>query len=224
MSKEKLRQCLKTAPVFSKLKQSDREELVQVARRRTYHKGQCVCLQDTIWDEVVYVESGRLGWSMLSLEGKRQVVFELEPCEIAWGHSLFDGEVMPASLEAQEPTAVYVWPREIIIPIVSRNVDAVWDVTRVLVRVMRIVREIVYGFAFHRVSGRLARLLLSRYTPQDGQTVQRDITLDEIAENVGTTRELISKVLHHFSDEGILDVSRTQFKFTNLTQLEQLAE
>jgi len=224
MSKEKLRQCLKTAPVFSKLKQSDREELVQAARRRTYHKGQCVCLQDTIWDEVLYVETGRLGWSMLSLEGKRQVVFELGPCAVAWGHSLFDDEVMPASLEAQEPTAVYVWPREIIIPIVSRNVDAVWDVTRVLIKAMRTVREVVYGFAFHRVSGRLARLLLNRYAPQNGQTVRRDITLDEMADNVGTTRELISKVLHHFGDEGIIDVSRTQFKFIDLAQLEQLAE
>jgi len=74
------------------------------------------------------------------------------------------------------------------------------------------------------VSGRLARLLLNRYTPRNGQTVRRDITLDEMADNVGTTRELISKVLHHFGDEGMINVSRTQFKFVNLTQLEQLAE
>ena len=224
MSKGKLRHCLETAPVFSKLRQSDRDELVRAARHRTYHKGQCICLQDTIWDEVLYIESGRLGWSMLSLEGKRQVVFELGPCAVTWGHSLFDGEPMPASLEAQEPTAVYVWPREVIVPIVSRNVEAVWDVTRILIKAMRTVREVVYGFAFHRVSGRLARLLLNRYAPQNGQTVRRDITLDEMADNVGTTRELISKVLHHFDDEGMIEVSRTQFVFINLTQLEQLAE
>ncbi len=224
MIKEKLQKCFETAPVFSKLKPSDREELVRAARRRQYHKGQCVCLQDTVWDEVLYIESGRLGWSMLSLEGKRQVVFEMGPCAIAWGHSLFDGNPMPASLEAQEPTVVYAWPREIIVPIVSRNVDAVWDVTRVLVTAMRTVREMVYGFAFHRVSGRLARLLLNRYSPQNGQIVRRDITLDEMADNVGTTRELISKVLHHFGDDGIINVSRTQFEFVNLAELERLAE
>ena len=64
--------------------------------------------------------------------GKRQVVFEVAPCAVAWGHSLFDSEPMPASLEAQEPTIAHVWLHEIIVPIVSRNVDAVWDVTRVL--------------------------------------------------------------------------------------------
>ena len=118
MSKKELLQCLETTPVFSKLSSTDRDELVRMARRRQYHKGECVCMQDTIWNEVLQVHSGRLGWSMLSLEGKRQVVFEMGPGAVAWGHSLFDDEPMPASLEAQELTVVYVWPREVIVPIV----------------------------------------------------------------------------------------------------------
>jgi CRP/FNR family transcriptional regulator len=224
MSKKELRQCLETGPVFSKLHPTDRDELARAARRREYHKGECVCMQDTLWDEVLHVHSGRLGWSMLSLDGKRQVVFEMGPCAVVWGHSLFDGEPMPASLEAQEPTVVYVWPREVIVPVVSRHVEAVWDVTRILVKMMRTVREVVYGFAFHRVSGRLTRLLLNRYEPQDGQSVRRDMTLDEMADGIGTTRELVSKVLHRFDDEGMIKVTRTRFEFIDLAQLEQLAE
>jgi CRP/FNR family transcriptional regulator len=224
MSKKELRQCLETGPVFSKLSPADRDELARAARRREYHKGECVCMQDTLWDEVLHVHSGRLGWSMLSLDGKRQVVFEMGPCAVVWGHSLFDGEPMPASLEAQEPTVVYVWPREVIVPVVSRHVEAVWDVTRILVKMMRTVREVVYGFAFHRVSGRLTRLLLNRYEPQDGQSVRRDMTLDEMADGIGTTRELVSKVLHRFDDEGMIKVTRTRFEFIDLAQLEQLAE
>jgi len=224
MSKNELRQCLETAPVFSKLSPADRDELVQLAQRRQYHKGQCVCMQDTIWDEVLHVHGGRLGWSMLSLDGKRQVVFELGPCDVVWGHSLFDNDPMPASLEALEPTVIYAWRREVVMPIVSRNVEAVWDVTRVLVKAMRTVREVVYGFAFHRVSGRLARLLLNRYEPEEGQSVRRDITLDEMADGVGTTRELISRVLHSFDDEGMIKVSRARFTFVNREKLEALAE
>ncbi len=224
MSKGDLRHCLTTAPVFSKLSPEDRDELVLLAQRRQYEKGMCVCMQDTLWDDVLHVHHGRLGWSMLSPDGKRQVVFEIVPCDFVWGHSLFDHNPMPASLEAIEPTIVYAWPRETIIPIVSRQVEAVWDITRVLVKTMRTVREVVYGFAFHQVSGRLARLLLNRYEPQNGQSVRRDITLDEMADGVGTTRELVSRVLHRFDDEGMLKVSRARFEFTNLAQLENLAE
>jgi CRP/FNR family transcriptional regulator len=224
MSKNELRQCLETAPVFSKLSPADREELVRLAQRRQYDRGALICMQDTIWDDVLHVHSGRLGWSILSLEGKRQIVFEIGPCGIVWGHSLFDGEPMPASLEAQEPTVVYAWSGEVIVPIVSRNVEAVWDVTRVLVKAMRSVREVVYGFAFHQVSGRLARLLLNRYEPQSGQSVQRDITLDEMADGVGTTRELVSRVLHRFDNEGVIKVTRTKFVFSDLTKLENMVE
>ncbi|MCB9444423.1 MAG: Crp/Fnr family transcriptional regulator [Ardenticatenaceae bacterium] len=224
MSKNELRYCLEKAPVFSKLNSTDRNELVHLAQRRQYEKGACVCLQDTIWDDVLHVHTGRLGWSMLSPDGKRQLVFEIVPCDFVWGHSLFDREPMPASLEAVELTVVYAWPRQTIIPIVSRQVDAVWDVTRVLVKTMRTVREVVYGFAFHQVSGRLARLLLNRYGPQAGQSVRRDITLDEMADAVGTTRELVSRVLHRFDDEGVIKVTRTKFVFTDLAKLESMVE
>jgi len=160
---------------------------------------------------------------MLSPEGKRQVVFRLNPCDVVWGHSLFDADPMPASLEVMEESDIYYWHKEQIVPIVSRHVEAVWDITRELVATMRQVREIVYGFAFHPVAGRLARLLLNHYQPVEGQQAPRDLTLDEMADTIGTTRELVSKTLHRFADEGIIEISRMQFVFTNRDELEQLA-
>jgi len=82
---------------------------------------------------------------------------------------------------------------------------------------------VVYGFAFHPVAGRLARLLLDHYQPVEGQPAPRDLTLDEMAASVGTTRELVSKTLHRFADDGLIEISRVQFIFTNRGQLEQLA-
>jgi CRP-like cAMP-binding protein len=54
--------------------------------------------------------------------------------------------------------------------------------------------------------------------------VRRDIMLDEMADGVGTTRELVSRVLHRFDDEGIIKVTRTKFVFMDLAQLESLVE
>jgi len=130
---------------------------------------------------------------------------------------------MPTSLEVMESTEAYIWSNEMIMPIVSRNLEATWDVTRVLVAYMRHVREVVYGFAFHPVAGRLARLLLNHYQPTHGATIPRDITLDSMADSIGTTRELVSKTLHRFSDEGMIKISRVQFVFTDRDQLEKLA-
>jgi len=220
---DELFECLAEAPVFSKLNASDRAELAQLAIRRNYQKGQCICWQGEPWPKVAYIASGLVEWAMLSPAGKRQVVFKLRACDVVWGHSIFDEKPMPASLEVMEETEVYTWHRETIIPIISRNVEAVWDVARVLVAYMRQVREVVYGFAFHPVAGRLARLLLDHYRPVEGQPAPRDLTLDEMADTVGTTRELVSKTLHRFAEQGMIQINRVEFVFTNRSKLEKLA-
>jgi CRP-like cAMP-binding protein len=214
---------LAKAPVFNKLSDADREDLARIAEPGIYQKGESICWQDEIWDKVLYIESGRIDWIMLSPDGKRQIIFRLHAGDVVWGHSIFDEQPMPASLKVISRCKVYQWPGSAVVPIVSRNTEAVWAVSSVLVRSMRHVREVVYGFAFHPVSGRLARLLLSHYQPVDAQSFARDLTLDEMAAIVGSTRELVCKVLYRFADAGMLEITRTKFIFTDTKKLEALA-
>ncbi|MBT3316032.1 MAG: Crp/Fnr family transcriptional regulator [Anaerolineae bacterium] len=208
--------------VFAHLDTRAHEKLAQLAFHASYRKGQYICMQDDIWKRALYVSSGKLGWVMLAPDGKRQVVFRMGPGRVVWGHSLFDGEPMPAALEVMEDCEVCMWEGDAIIPIISCNVDAVWAVTRILVATMRRVRDVVYGFAFHPVAGRLAHLLLNHYKPVEGQATPRDLTLDEMAHTVGSTRELVSKTLHQFAGEGMIEISRVEITFTDRSKLEQL--
>ena len=220
---QKIMDCLSQAPVFSKLTERDRADLVAGAMERKYNKDEYVCWQGETWPYVAYIASGRLEWAMLSPEGRRQVVFALRPCEVVWGHSVVDGLAMPASLEVREDAVLYLWERETILPILFRNAEAAWDVSRILINYMRHVREVVYGFAFHPVAGRLARLLLTHYNPVDGKPAPRNLTLDQMADTVGTTRELVSRTLHRFADEGLIRVNRVEFAFLDRDKLENLA-
>ncbi len=218
-----LSQQLSQIPVFSKLPAQDRDELARLASRRTFAKGEFICWQGRVWPYAAYLTSGRVEWTMLSPDGKRQVVFAMDGGAVIWGHSFFDDQPMPASLEVVKDCEIYLWPRDVILPIVSRSPEAIWDVTRVLVKAMRQVREVVYGFAFHQVAGRLARLLLNTFPAQQGQPAPRDLTLDEMAAAVGTTRELVCKVLYRFADDGLIRINRTEFVFTDRGKLEKLA-
>ena len=215
--------CLSRAPVFSKLTELDRTELVKCAVTKKYKKDEFICWQGETWSKVAYIASGRLEWSMLSPEGRRQVVFKLNSCEVVWGHSVVDNLSMPASLEVREDAVLYLWERETILPILLRNAEAAWDVSHILIQYMRHVREVVYGFAFHPVAGRLARLLLSHYTHVDGKSAPRDLSLDQMADTVGTTRELVSRTLHRFADEGLIQISRMELAFLDRVKLESLA-
>ena len=181
--------------VFSHLSTRDHEELARLAFQTSYHKGQYISMQDDTWNRALYIKSGKLGWVMLSPDGKRQVVFRMGAGRVVWGHTLFDGEPMPAALEVMEDCEVCMWEGDAIMPILSRNVDAVWAITRTLVVTMRKVPDVVYGLPW-----------------------------DEMAPPVGTTRELVSKTLHQFAGEGMIEISRVEITFTDRGKLEELID
>ena len=220
---QKILDCLSKSLVFSKLNERERQKLLECAVEKKFNKDEYVCWQGEVWSQVAYIASGRLEWAMLSPEGRRQVVFQLNPCGVVWGHSVVDGQPMPASLEVREDALLYIWERDDILPVILRNPEAAWDVSLILTQYMRHVREVVYGFAFHPVAGRLARLLLSHYASVDGKSAPRDLTLDQMADTVGTTRELVSRTLHRFADEGLIQISRMELAFLDREKLETLA-
>lgn len=209
--------------ILSLLSENDLIELINKTHKRHYLKGEFICHQDFVWENMAFVLSGEVKWTLLSADGKRQIVFGLEEGCVILGHSLFDGKGMPASLEVISDCDVYIWPKEVVVPILSRNQKALWEMMKVLVTNMRRVRNVVYGFSFYRVPRRLARLLLDHYNPDTGEEAIRDITLDEMAAEVGTTRELISKVLHDFDKEKIIDISRKNIIFKDMKKLKEIA-
>lgn len=46
------------------------------------------------------------------------------------------------------------------------------------------------------------------------------LTLDQMADRVSTTRELISKTSHRFADADLFRINRTEIGFTDLAELE----
>ena len=221
---ETLREKLAKAPVFRTLDTADQEKLAQLAVKKTYQKREFLCWQDEVWPRVLYLDSGRLDWLMLSPGGKRQSVFRLQAGSVVWAHSLFDNQPMPASLRALSHSVAYEWPGDVIVPIVSPNAEAVWEIASLMVHSMRRVREVVYGCAFHSVAGRLARLLVSHYQPEEGQVVPRELTLDEMAAIVGSTRELVCKILYRFARHQMLEIHRRKLVFMDVEKLKALAE
>lgn len=208
--------------IFKHLSVRNRQDLAKLAVRKRYRKGEIICFQGDLWRHALYIISGKLNWVMLAPDGKRQVVLRPKAGEVVWGHSLFEDAPMPASLEVVDDCEVYLWYSNDLLPITSHNVDTVWAVTRHLVQTIRQAHDFIYGFAFHPVSGRLARLLLTYYDPAEGETTLRDLTLGEIAHSVGSTRELVSKTLHQFAAQGMIDINRVEIVFKDPAKLSEM--
>ena len=93
-----------------------------------------------------------------------------------------------------------------------------------MVQRLLLASDIVEGLAFQPVAERLARFLVGRFGEDEGQKVSRDLTLDEMAAHIGTTREMVCRMLHKFSNQGLIDITRTEFVFRDRRGLNQLAK
>ena len=128
------------------------------------------------------------------------------------------------TLEAPCPALVYLWNRNLIEPIFIRNGRMSWELCRVMIQRMQRASAIVEGLAFQPVAGRLAHLLLDNLKDFDDAAIPRQLTLDEMAARIGTTREMVCRVLYRFADRNLIDIKRTEFLLTDKAGLRSIAE
>ena len=206
--------------IFSALPEAERVTLLKEASHKTLTKGQFLTHQGDVWPNVILVISGQLRWVMLAASGKEHLLFNIDAGQSFWAHSVFDDEPMPASLCADKKTEVLIWDRKTILKYLRQYPDVMWKTTRMLTRIMRQAREIIYGLAFQPVAGRLAGLLLDQYTDSNSDQIDRDFTLNDLATRVAASPEVVCRVLYKFQEDGILEITRASFKIQDLDALE----
>jgi CRP/FNR family transcriptional regulator, cyclic AMP receptor protein len=210
--------------LFSSLSEAEQARWLQAAIRRRYQEGEIFVARGEIWPYLFLVHTGKVQAEKESLEGRRLQVLSVGPGEIFWGTAFFlDASPMPVSLQAVTTSSLYLWPRDRLLPLLLEDTRVLWDLARVMVSRMTRASEIVEDLAFQPVAARLARLLLERYGDARARPMERDLTLDEMAARIGTTREMVCRALYRLSDDRLIDITRTEFTIKNVEALAQMA-
>jgi CRP-like cAMP-binding protein len=213
---------LSQAEVFGHLTEEERLELAGMALRKSLKKGDVICFQGDDCRFVLYIESGALRSVIGAPDGREYVVSTWEAGEEFWSHTLLDGDPMPSTLEAIKATIVYKWPGETALEIILCNHAATRALIRRQTRLIRKRRENIYNLAFNPVASRLAKLVIEKFVNAEGPTVQRDLTLEDMASMVATSPEVICRILYQFQAEGMLRVNRASITLNDRDGLEKL--
>jgi len=211
-------------PIFSQLNSTELDKLSELAISRQYPKGQWITHNGDIWPYLFIVEKGKVNAVKESSQGRSLIVVSLGSGEVFWGLAFFIDEAsMPVGLEASEESHIHLWSKEHLLPFLIQNGRMSWELTRFLITRMQYASEILEEMVFHPVTGRLARLLLDLYGGNVGGPMARDLTLDEMAARIGTTREMVCRQLSRFAEDGAIQISRTEFMITDPSRLEFMA-
>ncbi len=211
-------------PLFSVMDPGEVQQMMDLGITREYPKGQWVSHYGSSWPYLFLVEEGQITALKESPGGRSLVVMILEEGEVFWGVGFFkEGIGMPVALVADQESRIRIWTQDRLLPFLLNNGKFTWALTQLMVERMLIASQILEELAFQPVAGRLAHLLLEQFEDQSGDTLTRDMTLDDMAARIGSTREMVCRHLYQFADRGAIQINRTEFKVTDQDLLQHFA-
>ena len=217
-------QPLSQNPLFENLSQPEIQSLIEASMIKTYPEGQWVTHYGSGWPYLFLVEKGQVTAIKESPEGRSLVVMVIEEGEVFWGMGFFkEGIGMPVALIADQESRLRLWTQDRLLPFLLDNGKFTWALTQLMVERMLVASQILEELAFQPVAGRLAHLLLEQFEDQTGDTLTRDMTLDDMAARIGSTREMVCRHLYQFADRGAIQINRTEFKVTDQDMLQHFA-
>jgi CRP/FNR family cyclic AMP-dependent transcriptional regulator len=175
---------------------------------RRYRKGTLLIQEGDAGDTLFIVLDGRLKVFASNATGREIVLNELGAGDYV-GEMSLDGGPRSASVEAMVPTTCAVIARPTLSDFIREQPEFAF---RLLARVIgraRMATTIAKNLALLDVYGRVARLLESMAVERDGvRTLPHELTHQDIADRVGSSREMVSRILKDLVAGGYVEVER----------------
>ncbi len=181
-------------------------ELAALGRLRSYPKNTVFITEGDSSDSVFVVLSGKVKVFVSDNEGHEMILDTHGPGEYV-GEMALDGNPRSASVMTLEPTTFSVVARDPIREAIRRNPDFALDMISKVIDRARLATNSVKHLALLDVYGRVARLLLDMAVDTGGKLViPEKLTQQEIAERVGASRDMVSRIFRDLTAGGYISV------------------
>jgi len=191
---------------YAPLEDATLREIAAAGVVRSYPKNAVLINEGDVGDALYIVLSGRLKVYASNESGKEVVIDFHGPGEYV-GEMSLDGAPRSASVVTVEPTTCAIVGRAHFREFVLAHPDFALHLIEKLIHRARLATENVKSLALSDVYGRLARLLNTLARDVDGrQVVAERLTQQEIAERVGASRDMISRLLKDLVGGGYVAI------------------
>ena len=216
---------LAKVPIFSGLTDTELSFLAKRAVARHYSPGESVFGEGDPCSGLYVVESGHVRIFKSSANGREQVLSIDGPGGSIAELPVFDGGNYPASVTAIDDATLLFVSKQDFQALCLAHPQVALKVLRVVGARLRKLVGIIEELSFTTVRHRLASFLL-RLAQKEGKRspagveITLPISNQELASQIGTVRELVSRNLSRLQSEGMLKVEGRTVTILTLKDLE----
>ncbi|MCM1983784.1 Crp/Fnr family transcriptional regulator [Lyngbya confervoides] len=210
-------------PFLAQLAPALQAEFCQQAQLMTLPPGQFICLEGDTCTHLVLMLAGSARIYKMGDSGREITLYRLEPGEscIMTASCILSTQTFPAFAVTETVVEGIGLPAPVLQHWMSH--EAVWQqyvfglLSQRLIQVMDVLEDVV----FHRMDSRIAAYLLSLVSPSHSEI---QITHEAIASELGSSREVVSRLLKDMEKREMLILSRGMIRVVNPRALAHLAQ
>jgi len=174
---------------------------------RTFPKNTVLINEGDVGDGLYVILSGRVKVYASNEAGREFVIDFHGPGEYV-GEMTLDGAPRSASVITVEPTTTAVVNRAHFRDFILAHPDFALHLIERLIHRVRVTTGNLKSLALSDVYGRMARLLNALAQPVDGRmVVPEKLTQQDIADRVGASREMVSRIMKDLTTGGYIAVN-----------------
>lgn len=186
---------LSDIPLFQDLREEQLEFLTTLTHNFTYPRNSILMNQGERSNSLFVVLEGRLKVTAIGTEGRQTLLAYLGPGDFVGELSLLDDGPRSATVEAVESTQTMLVTQDVFHRFVESFPETLLPMLRMMASRLRILDETVCSLTTLGVYGRVSRVLQQQATEKDGILIVPRMTHQEIAEMVGSSREMVSRIM-----------------------------
>jgi len=208
--------------VWDKLTSKQQNMITANLISRTVKKGTVIHNGSSDCTGLLLVKSGQLRAYILSDEGREITIYRLFDMDIC----LFSASCMMRSIqfeiaiEAEKDTELWIIPTEIYSAITAESATVANYTNELMATRFSEVIWLVEQIMWKSLDKRVAAFLLEESNIEG--TDELKITHETIANHLGTRREVITRMLRYFQNEGMVRLSRGTVEIADRKKLEAL--
>jgi CRP/FNR family cyclic AMP-dependent transcriptional regulator len=195
-----------SAPELANLHDEVLREIAVRGQLRKFQKSAVIIQEGDAGDSLYIILSGKVKVYASDEDGREVTIEIFGPGEYV-GEMVLDGGMRSASVMTLEPSLFSVLTRNELSEHIAQHPDFAIHLISRLIKRTRNATNNIKTLALMDVYGRVARFLLGLAVEQDGKLlVPEKLTHQEIAERVGSSREMITRILGDLSRGGYIEV------------------
>jgi len=215
---------LRRVPIFSDLSETELQFLAERSVPRTYSKGELIFSEGDSCAGLFIIESGHLRIFKSSSNGREQVLTVEGPGSSVAELPVFDGGTYPASTSAADDSRIYFISKQDFHSLCLVHPQVPLKVLKVVGARLRKLVGIIEELSFTTVRSRLISVLIrfataGKKTPA-GIEIHLPPSNQELASQIGTVRELVSRNLSRLQAEELISMDGKTVIIPDLGRLE----